>query len=176
MQRVGKKTCDCCFRGVAICFLARLYHALKKSSESAFATKSVITQHTDERTRNMKSTNAVTFSRVSWQWTSAQSKKTRTLTNVYFSIKLSSPVLDPPLRRIWPSKASYFSKEQQLLPSSKGNAVYTCVVLYEVVFTMWFRQTRARWTSLARGSGSRVQGFFHKLVFEEPCLMKNVHQ
>ena len=31
-KRAGKKACNCCFRGVAICFLARLYHALIKSS------------------------------------------------------------------------------------------------------------------------------------------------
>lgn len=50
------------------------------------------------------------------------------------SINFFLVFVDPPLRRIWSSKASYFSKEQQLLPSSKGKAVYTCVVLYEMVF------------------------------------------
>lgn len=174
-KSAGKKTCNCCFRGVAICFLARLYHALITSTAKRVC-DCVITQHTVERTRNMKSTNADFHTCF---LTETQSQDFRTSTKRLF---FKSPLiffllfLDPPLRRIWPSKASYFSKEQQLLPSSKGKAVYTCVVLHEVMFKMWFRQTRARWTSVARGSGSRVQGFFHKLMFEEPCLMKHVHQ
>ena len=35
-KRAGKKACNCCFRGVAICFLARLYHALIESTAKRF--------------------------------------------------------------------------------------------------------------------------------------------